>query len=199
MTETVLLFSGGLDSAALAYALRPDLALTVDYGQVTADAEIHAATQICEELDLPHTTIQADCGDLGTGSMSEHEQVEAASTSEWWPFRNQLLITLGAMHAVKNGADQLILGTVQSDREHADGRPEFFELIDDAVSLQEGNLNIATPAINQTSKELVQESEAPLSLLAWTHSCHTSNHACGECRGCTKRSSVLHEVFESDS
>lgn len=199
MTTTALLLSGGVDSAALAYAQQPDLAITVDYGQVTADAEIHAAQQICTERDLSHTVIRADCSDLGTGSMAEHEQIEAASTPDWWPFRNQLIITLAAMHAVKHDIDQLIVGTVESDREHADGRPAFIEKMDDIVSFQEGSITIVTPAIDQTSTELVETSGAPLSLLAWTHSCHTSNNACGECRGCTKRSEVMQEAFDAYS
>lgn len=197
MTNTVLLLSGGVDSAALAYSLHPDLAVTIDYGQVPTDAEIQASKQICKELDLPHTIIEADCGDLGTGSMADREQIDAASTPEWWPFRNQLLITLAAMHAVKIDADLLIFGAVQSDNDHADGRSEFFELMDKTVSFQEGTLNVSTPAIDQTSTELVQESGAPLDFLAWAHSCHTSNNACGECRGCTKRSRVMREVFDS--
>ena len=37
--NTALLLSGGMDSIALAYWKRPDIALTIDYGQAAADAE----------------------------------------------------------------------------------------------------------------------------------------------------------------
>lgn len=199
MTDTVLLLSGGVDSTALAYTLRPDLAVTIDYGQIPADAEIHASQQICNELEISHTVIKADCSDLGTGPLADTDQLETAVTPEWWPFRNQLLITLGAMHAVTRDADQLILGAVASDTDHADGRPAFYNLMDDVVSFQEGNLHVTTPAIDQTSHELVQDTNAPLNLLAWTHSCHTANHACGECRGCTKRNNVLRQTYDTYS
>ena len=196
MIEDVLLLSGGVDSTTLAYSEQPDLAITVDYGQICAEAEIRAASQICEELDLDHTVINVDCSDLGSGSMSEDEQLQIASTPEWWPFRNQLIITLAAMDAIQRDADTLILGSVKSDQQHADGKPKFYELIDDLLSFQEGSLNVSTPAADQTTTQLVQNADVPLSLLGWTHSCHTSNTACGKCRGCIKRHRVLNEAFD---
>ena len=42
--KTALLLSGGMDSIAIAWWKRPDIALTLDYGQQAANAEIKAAT-----------------------------------------------------------------------------------------------------------------------------------------------------------
>lgn len=43
---TALLLSGGMDSVSIAWWLRPDVALTIDYGQKPAEAEIDAAGQV---------------------------------------------------------------------------------------------------------------------------------------------------------
>jgi 7-cyano-7-deazaguanine synthase len=41
--DTGLLLSGGMDSVALAYWLRPDVAFTIDYGQLSAEGELRSA------------------------------------------------------------------------------------------------------------------------------------------------------------
>ena len=51
---------------------------------------------------------------------------------------------------------------------------------------QEGNIRVEAPAINLTSKELIEISNIPSSLLFCAHSCHKSSVACGQCRGCNK-------------
>lgn len=192
--ESVLLLSGGVDSSALAYSRQPDLAVTLDYGQSCAEAEVQASTQICDELDISHKVLEVDCSDLGTGQLAGEEQLDVADSPEWWPFRNQLIVTLVATEAVRRGAEDLIVGSVKGDRQHADGRPKFYEMLDELVSFQEGDLSISAPAINLTSEELVKSSKIPLSLLGWTHSCHRSSLACGRCRGCVKRERVLNYV-----
>ncbi|EOE6681447.1 hypothetical protein ACNZ7R_01700 [Enterobacter hormaechei] len=40
-----------MDSIAIAWWKRPDIALTLDYGQQAANAEIKAATATCEALE----------------------------------------------------------------------------------------------------------------------------------------------------
>lgn len=195
MPETVLLLSGGIDSATLAYSLRPDLTVTVDYGQECAEAEIQASAQIAEQLKLSHEVIEVDCSELGTGTMAGGNQLEIAATPEWWPYRNQLLITLTAMEVVPRGANRLVLGAVGDDGDHADGREKFFDLMDGLLTFQEGNLNVEVPAIDQTSLELVKEVQPPESLLGWTHSCTASTAACGNCSSCKKRQRVLSRAY----
>ncbi|HDT5864788.1 TPA: 7-cyano-7-deazaguanine synthase, partial [Aeromonas hydrophila subsp. hydrophila] len=59
--KTGLLLSGGMDSVALAWWKRPDMAFTLNYGQLAAQAEIDAAKIICQELKIPHQVIEIDC------------------------------------------------------------------------------------------------------------------------------------------
>lgn len=198
MTATALLLSGGMDSFALAYQHRPDLVITVDYGQRPAHAEIRAAGRLAETLGLHHEVVAADLSDLGSGDLSGRPALDVAPVSEWWPYRNQLLITLGAMCAIRYGVQRILMATVKSDSVHVDGTQAFLDDIDRLIRRQEGQISVVAPAIHLTTQELVGESEIPLSLLAWAHSCHSENIACGRCRGCQKNRTIW-EDLETDA
>lgn len=192
--NAVLLLSGGMDSVAIAHWVRPKFALTINYGQVCADAELRAASQIARELAISHTALTVDLSAMGVGRLAGAAPIEMSPTPEWWPFRNQLLITLAATHAIKSGADSVLIGTLSTDGAHADGSPEFVRMLDALLRRQEGGIHLITPALQLDAVELVRRSGVPLSLLAYAHSCHVSNLPCGRCRGCVKRLDTLNEL-----
>lgn len=192
--KTGLLLSGGMDSLTLAWWKRPDIAFTLNYGQLAAQAEIEASRTICQQLDIPHYVIEIDCRQLGSGDMAGTQADNLAPASDWWPYRNQMLVTLAAMKAISFGVTHLWLGTVKSDGFHKDGSPEFMAAISYLLSLQEGGMVVEAPAIELSTAELVRQSGIPAGLLAWAHSCHKSHLACGNCRGCNKYMEVFLEV-----
>lgn len=196
MPESVLLLSGGIDSATLAFDRRPDLTLTVDYGQICAESEIQASSKIADELNLNHEIISVDCRDLGAGTLADKESSTIGSAPEWWPFRNQLVITLAAMEVAPRGAERLLVGAVADDHQHADGQESFFDMMDTLLTHQEGGLRVEVPAIDKSTEELVRAVKPPQSLIGWTHSCTASKTACGECNSCKKRQRVVSRVFE---
>lgn len=195
-----LLLSGGIDSIAVCYWQRPSYAITVDYGQAASDAEIAASEQVCIALEIPHQVIRADCSRLGSGIMVKNQAHLFASpsieppTPEWWPYRNQLIVTLAASHCVKLGIKELIIGSVMTDSQYADGTNEFIQGLNRLLSMQEGGISLLAPAIDMTSQELVEESGVPESILAWAHSCHCDNIPCGQCRGCHKYWEVINRL-----
>lgn len=189
-----ILLSGGLDSTALAYMHKPNIAFNVNYGQKPALAEFRSAQAVCDALGIVLVTINVDCSSLGSGDLSSKPAVKLAPESDWWPFRNQLLITLCAMKAVEYGCTKLLLGTVKSDQYHADGTQEFVNCINDLVSLQEGGMRVEAPAIEITSTDLIRASQIPFEILVWSHSCHKANFPCANCRGCNKHYSTLNEL-----
>ncbi|MBB4041650.1 7-cyano-7-deazaguanine synthase [Microvirga flocculans] len=189
-----LLLSGGMDSACLAWWKRPDVAITVDYGQRPADAEIEAAGAVCKALGIRHEVVRADCSSLGSGDMAGLPPADIAPVPEWWPFRNQLVLTLAGIAAVRLGVTHLMIGALLTDGAHADGRPEFVEAMSAVMALQEGGITVSAPAIELTAVDLVRISQIPKEVLAWTHSCHVANHACGRCRGCFKHSRTCEEL-----
>jgi 7-cyano-7-deazaguanine synthase len=190
-----LLLSGGVDSVALAYWKRPEIAITVDYGQRAAVTEISVSRHICELLGVVHHVVTADCSSLGSGDMAGAAPLANAPVSEWWPYRNQLLATLAGMKALAIGASELMLGSVSSDNIHVDGTAKFYETLSALMAMQEGRLMVSAPALDLTTAELVQSSGISRDLLAWAHSCHTSPLACGDCRGCYKHQRVMEELY----
>lgn len=193
--KTALLLSGGMDSVAIAAWKRPEVAITIDYGQKAAGAELLASRQVCRELGIDHEVVSVDCSSLGSGDMAHSAPDAAAPTTEWWPYRNQLLITLACMRIISMGVERLYIGTVRSDGEsHRDGTQEFIKLTDALVAYQEGGLRVEAPAIEMSTAELVRHSGISAGLLAWSHSCHKADIACGDCRGCNKYISTYIEL-----
>lgn len=192
--RTALLLSGGMDSICIAWWKRPDVAITIDYGQLAAKAELQASRTICNVLKIEHHIISIDCRALGSGDMAGGQADLNAPASDWWPYRNQLLATLAAMKAIALGVDCLWLGTVKSDGSHRDGTPQFVEALDRLLGMQEGAMQIQAPAIDLSTAELARHSQIPLDQLAWAHSCHKANVACAQCRGCNKYFEVLEEL-----
>lgn len=197
--KQALLLSGGMDSISLAWWYRPAVALTIDYGQLAASAERQASEAVCRSLGIPHEVITVDCRALGSGDMAGRPPDAIAPASDWWPFRNQLLITLAGMRAVARGCEGLLLGAVSTDGAHTDGTPAFVEAMGHLLALQEGNLKVEAPAITLTTTELVRRSQVPRSVLAWAHSCHRASVACGQCRGCNKYFEVWRDLGDGSS
>lgn len=192
--KTAILLSGGMDSVALAYWKRPEIAFTIDYGQAPAKAEIQASTTIANLLNIEHHVIRVDCKSLGSGDLINEEPINDSPSSEWWPYRNQLLITLAGMKAISLNVQELMLASVKSDGFHKDGTLEFYKRMNDLMSYQEGAMEITSPSVDMSTVELIHRSNIPKELLLWAYSCHKSNIACGSCRGCNKYYNTISEL-----
>ncbi len=128
--RTVVLLSGGLDSAAnLAIADhfdRPVLALTVDYGQRAAGPEIRAARKLAEYYGVTHRVLELKwLGELGGSALTQSsigipepasarlDDLKSASETAkavWVPNRNGVLINAAAALAESLGAQQVVVG-----------------------------------------------------------------------------------------
>jgi len=175
-----------MDSTCLAYWRKPDLAITIDYGHKAAAGEIRAAAAVCTTLGIKHRIIHCDLSALGSGDLAGTEADPHAPASEWWPYRNQMLVTIAAMECIKHKIDVLEIGALRTDGFHADGRKEFVDALSALLAMQEGGLRLEAPAAGFSANELVKVSGIPMDVLAWSHSCHKSDFACGYCRGCEK-------------
>ena len=188
----LMLLSGGLDSAAVACLERPERALFIDYGQRPAAAERTAARAVVSHLGITLDELAIDLASVGSGSLVDQPQPAAAPTEEWFPYRNQHLVTIAAAHAVNKGLGTIILGAVAGDGErHADCTPLFVSMANALVGVQEGCVRVIAPHVLTSPRKLLQRSGLPIELLRQTHSCHTGNHACGSCSGCMRRSEIL--------
>lgn len=134
------------------------LALTVDYGQRAARAEIEAASKIAHELDVQHEVIQIPwLGRLGgsvlTGAgpipefqeerLDDRVSTEASAKAVWVPNRNGVLLNIAAAYAERLAADRVIVGF---NREEAATFPDN----------SEAYLNAATGALAYSTANRVQ-------------------------------------------
>lgn len=190
----LLLLSGGIDSIAIAAWCRPACCLTIDYGQRPAPAEIDSAAEVCRRLGLVHDVVRVPVGQLGSGVLAGQPASELSPHEEFWPFRNQFLLTVGAMYAASRSLQRVLIGTVRNDSRHADGSIAFVTQIAQLVARQEGHITILAPAIELTTVELVKISKVDQAILGWAHSCHTSVVACGHCPGCNKYSETMRDL-----
>ena len=182
-----LLFSGGIESTCLAVMTKPDVALTIDYGQVCAPGELSAAKHIASSIGMSHRIIEVPLGHLGAGEMAGvPSEDDGSSVPEHWPFRNQVLLTLAAMALANCGLRELIIGTVVTDSVHNDGTLDFLGAMERLLQAQLGDFKLNAPASTITTYDLVLQSGVSRDLLGWTFSCHRAEIACGACRGCNK-------------
>jgi len=195
--KRAILLSGGLDSMALAYWKRPDLALTIDYGQVAAESEIEASRAFCKFLEIPHEVLRIDCRSFGSGEMSQSTEHPLAPFPDWWPYRNQLLVTLAAIRLIHIGVGEILIGTVKDDVSFGDGRKPFLRALDRVLACQEGRMRLSAPARSLRPLDLIRRSRIPLGLLALAHSCNSGALPCGKCRSCEKHKWILTNLMDT--
>jgi len=183
-----------MDSAALAYWYKPAHAIHINYGQKCAEAELIASKEISKAIGMNFITIHCDLSALGSGDLNGTKALTVAPVSEWWPYRNQMLVTIGAMSAISLNVKTLLIGAVKTDGKHIDGTKAFFKQLNKLVSIQEGSLAVEVPAITLDTEKLIYNSKVPFSILGWTHSCHTGNLPCGACNGCRKHILVKQHI-----
>jgi 7-cyano-7-deazaguanine synthase len=190
--KSLLLFSGGIDSTALAYWKRPDLLLFVDYGQKNVASEEKASEAISKMISIPLEKVRIHLNELGSGTLSNGGILSGLSPNQaWWPFRNQFLITIAAAFAVKGSFGEVMIATVSNDWEYKDGSVGFIETISKLLLLQEGGIRLSAPAIEMTAVELTLKAQVPPEVLSKTFSCTSTARACGVCASCLKRYEVL--------
>lgn len=179
-----------MDSTAVASIERPDLLFFVDYGQLAAAGEVRAARAISAALGIRLGVHRTDLSALGAGTMVAGKVVNPAAP-EFWPFRNQLLVTLAAMAYADHQPLEILLGSVAGDLTHPDGTQAFVAAMD-AVLASQGQFRLRAPAIGLSARTLLNRARLDQEILGWTFSCHTGAWACGQCRGCYKHDELKH-------
>ena len=194
----LLLFSGGVESTCLALMHHPDLLLTIDYGHKSAEGELRTSSFIANYLKMKHETLRVCINSLGVGDLAGGVTLDGREATEFWPFRNQFLITLASMKCVKEKFNEIFIGTVSTDSVHEDGTKSFIEVMNRVLQQQMPTLSVSAPAIEMNTLELVKSSGISKDLLGWTFSCHKANVACGQCRGCFKTIELRQKLDKAD-
>jgi 7-cyano-7-deazaguanine synthase len=160
MHKSVILLSGGLDSAAnLAFCRawdEPILALTARYGQKAEDQEIEAAQFFCKYYQVPHEVVDLKwLGKIGGSSLTQKDfniptldqsqlnqllLTQKSAQSVWVPNRNGIFIHVAAAYAEALGAHRVVVGF---NREEAvtfpDNSVEYLNRVNRALEFSTSN------------------------------------------------------------
>lgn len=201
MNRAVILMSGGLDSlVALGYSRNQtdynvELALTFDYGQKSASAEIKASRKICEFYNVEHKVIKLDWLKeiTKTSLVNDIEipdsQFETKKSAEmvWVPNRNAVFLNIAASFCDSFGYNYILYGANKDEsKTFPDNTEEFRSQI--SKTFESSTLvkpKVVAPLINYTKSDIVRiavEGSMPLDLVM---SCYNSiDKHCGKCESC---------------
>lgn len=212
MTRAVVLLSGGVDSATVAYLAKRsgfDLyAMTIQYGQ-RHEREIEAARAIATELGVvEHRVASLDFGGpwgsslTGSGDVPT-EGVGDGIPSTWVPMRNLIFLGMASAYAEVVRAEAIYIGVSQVDYSgYPDCRAEFVASYQQTANLaskqfvEDGtSIPVVTPLMHLSKTGTIQ---LGLSLgvnydLTW--SCYQGgDQPCGVCDSCRIREAAFAEV-----
>jgi 7-cyano-7-deazaguanine synthase len=206
MTRSVVLLSGGLDSAtALGIArARGDecYTLALDYGQ-RHRAELAAARRLSAALGArEHRELRVSIGDLGGSALTDTsidvpEHGGAGIPITYVPARNTVFLSLALAWSEVLGASKIVIGVNAIDYSgYPDCRPEFIAAFEKLARLatkagvEGGQLTIDAPLVTLTKAEIIRRGLALGVDYALTVSCYradTEGRACGRCDSCQLR------------
>lgn len=205
-TRTVVLLSGGLDSATVLAAARAAghdcYALTVDYGQRHA-AELDAARALASHLGArEHRIARVDLGQFGGSALTDAtlavpEVASAGIPVTYVPARNTVLLAVALAWAEVLDAQEIHLGANAIDYSgYPDCRPPFIEAFN-ALARQatrvglDGRAPVVKAPLMQSGKADIVRWGTRLGLdYGMTVSCYQADaagRACGRCDACRLR------------
>jgi len=201
MNKAIILLSGGLDSlVALGFLNKNkdyliNLALTFDYGQKTAKAEIDDYKRICDYYNIQHKIIKLDWLKEITNTAlvadkeipTENLETKQSAESVWVPNRNSLFLNIAASFCDSYGYKYIIYGANSEEgRTFPDNTEEFRAQV--SKVFESSTLvkpKVIAPLINYSKSDIVRiaiEHSVPLGLVK---SCYVSSEKhCGECESC---------------
>jgi 7-cyano-7-deazaguanine synthase len=206
MTRSVVLLSGGLDSATalgLARARGDDCyTLALDYGQ-RHRAELAAARRVSAALGArEHRELLVGVGELGGSALTDlqldvPEHGGAGIPVTYVPARNTVFLSLALAWSEVLGASKIVIGVNAIDYSgYPDCRPEFIAAFERLARLatkagvEGGELSIDAPLVTMRKAEIIRRGLELGVDYALTVSCYRADadgRACGRCDSCRLR------------
>jgi 7-cyano-7-deazaguanine synthase len=187
MSSVVVLLSGGVDSATLAYIAaagkRLHSCVFVDFAQPAVEAERRAALLVGEALGVEVVEAQVNL-------IGDHMRTGAgAAGPRMLPGRNLALIARAVNHAAANGAAEVWFGAIRDDyADYPDCRPEFERAVSTVTRMAYG-VTVRAPLLGCTKREVLLLAGQHGVPLALTWSCYepAAGKPCGTCNSCRSR------------
>lgn len=181
---SLVLLSGGVDSALLLWRASEPAAIFINYGQPSALQESAAARAISEARGCELVFAVAS---LDLGGMSAPEGEDGPRVVHG---RNMVLLSMAANHAAARGIGEVLIGAHYDDHaDYPDCRPGF--LMRASAALVAGcGVKVRYPLHDARKANIMHEARAlgvPLGL-CW--SCYTptmEGDPCGTCNSCKAR------------
>lgn len=222
MKRTVVLLSGGLDSATtLAIAKQQGYevyAISFRYGQRHA-YELQQAQKLAKSLGVAqHLILEVDLQSLGgsalTGDIAvpkdrSQEEMSTGIPATYVPARNTIFLTMALGWAEVLGADDIFIGVNALDYGgYPDCRPEYITAFEKVANLAtktgvEGtqHFKVHTPLIQSDKASIIRQAQALRIDFNLTSSCYDPNDegiACGRCDACLLRQHGFAEAGITD-
>lgn len=193
--RSIVLLSGGIDSAVAMVQTGASLALSVNYGQ-THSRELSAAAAVAKHYGVEHHELDIsaalDIPSALTGRGVIPEAHAEALDATFVPGRNLMLIALAVAWANGWGYGAVVIGANADDNAgYPDCRPRFLESLSEATQSGYG-VAIWSPLVRMTKRQIVErgrELGVPLHL---TWSCYRGGaEPCGRCGACESRNEAM--------
>ena len=207
LRDSVIIYSGGLDSTTLLYEEcdRVALAVTFDYGSNHAAREIACARHHCERLGIEHLVIELGFmgryfhssllsgGDAIPSGNYDEENMKSTVV----PFRNGIMLSIACGLAESRGLKRVLIANHGGDHAiYPDCRPSFINAMDAAMRAGTYvNVEIAAPYTHLTKADIVRRGTQLGVDYGETYSCYRGGeHHCGTCGTCSERREAFREV-----
>lgn len=209
--KAVVLLSGGLDSSTTLAIARDagyeTYALTFRYGQ-RHEVEVEAARRVALQIGAAkHTVLDIDLRAFGASALTDDIPVPKGRSEEemgegvpvtYVPARNTIFLSFALAWAEVLAASDIFIGVNALDYSgYPDCRPEYIAAYQSMADLAtrvgaDGGkpIEIHTPLIHLTKKEIIQKGVALGVDYGITTTCYdpsSSGEACGRCDACLLR------------
>lgn len=205
MKDSIIIFSGGLDSTTLLheYKDRIALAVTFNYGSNHAKKEIECAKYHCKKLNIEHIIIDLDFihqyfnSSLleGSDSIPEGHYEDENMKSTVVPFRNGIMLSIACGLAESRNLSYVLIANHNGDHAiYPDCRSTFINSMSEAMSYGTyNNIKIFAPYTEITKSDIVKRGSKLNIDYSKTWSCYKGQDIhCGKCGTCIERK----EAFE---
>ena len=204
MKDTIILYSGGMDSSVALYKYAPQIRLAVsfNYGSKHNAKEIEAARTNCESLGIEHRIIELNLNKMGFisdllqsgGEIPDGHYADDNMQKTVVPFRNGIMLSIAAGIAESLDCGKILISNHSGDHTiYPDCRESFILSMSEAI--KNGTYNqaeIFAPFTNLDKREIAligKEINVPFEK---TYSCYKGQEIhCGTCGTCVERKEAL--------
>lgn len=210
MKDSVIVFSGGMDSTTMLYEFQEQigLAITFDYGSLQNAREQNYAILHCKRLGIKHLIIPLEfmhkyfksallmsADDIPEGSYGDENMKSTVV-----PFRNGVMLSIACGIAESCGFKKVMIANHSGDHVvYPDCRPEFVDAMSAAMSAGTyEKITICAPYTNISKKDIVKRGLALGINYDETYSCYKGGKEhCGKCATCIERLEALRLASET--